>query len=156
LPIPAYDLIIDIKTNLITFIPGVLGFTIGGYSFLIGFIQPGLMNKISEPRKDSPFSLFQVASSSFASNILVQTFSLIIAFVIHYAIYIDAKVSISNNLNTGVISFVNGVTLIIGLMCLIFSLVVIIQLVVNVFNFSQLHHYQINKEKLDALTENAD
>jgi hypothetical protein len=147
--VPIYDLIVDMVNNLIIWIPCILGFTIGGYSFLIGFIQSNLMQKISEPGTKSIFSLFQVASAAFACNILLQSLCLIIAFVVHYAIFIDTKKGLQWRLPPLLIWWINlFVFLLVGISFAI-ALAVVVQLVINVFNFSQLHHYNTNKEKLD-------
>ncbi len=148
--IPRYDLIVDMVSNIIVWIPSILGFTIGGYGFLIGFIQSNLMQKISEPRQGSPFSLFQVASASFACNILIQALTLAIAFVVHFAIYLDARRSKLIHLPTYITSLVNNATFLLVGCIFALSLAVTVQIVVNVFNFSQLHHYNTVKGKLDA------
>jgi hypothetical protein len=149
LKIPVYDLLVDMVNNLIIWIPCILGFTIGGFSFLIGFIQSNLMQKISEPRQNSPFSLFQIASAAFACNILIQSLTLAIAFVVHFVIFIDTKNPSKIHYSDNYIDVVNiGAFLLVGL-AFALSLAVTVQIVVNVFNFSQLHHYNTNKEKLD-------
>ena len=151
--VPLYGLIIDMVNSLITWVPGVLGFTIGGYSFLIGFIQSNLMQKISEPGAKSVYSLFQLASASFACNILLQAFALMIAFVVHYIIYIDVNRKIKWTLPSPVIAGVNLLAFLLVSLSFAIAIAVIVQLVVNVFNFSQLHHYNTNKEKIDQMEE---
>ena len=150
LGVPIYDLIVDMVNQLIVWIPCILGFTIGGYSFLIGFVQPGLMQKISEPREGSKFTFFQTASASFASNLVLQGIALIVAFVVHYAIYLDTKRTLKFQLNPCAVSGINFIVYLLVGLCFAIALAVVIQLIVNVFNFSQLHHYNTNKEKLDA------
>lgn len=149
LDVSIYEAILIIKDSCINLLPGILGFTIGGYSFLIGFIQPDLMNKISEPRGDTVFSLFQKASASFACNILIQAIALIIAYIIHFIIFIDSLAKKDFDIPIWMITFMNSAGLIIVTISFSLSLAVILQLVLNVFNFSQLHHYFINKQKLE-------
>jgi hypothetical protein len=149
LRVEVYDLIVDMVNNLIVWIPCILGFTIGGYSFLVGFVQSDLMQKISEPRKNSVFSLFQMASAAFACNIVLQAFSLVIAFLVHFVIYIDTKKQLTWHSPEWLISIINIFSFLIVGLSFAIALAVVVQLVVNVFNFSQLHHYNINKEKLD-------
>jgi hypothetical protein len=153
LKVTVYELIVDMVNNLIVWIPCILGFTIGGYSFLIGFIQSNLMQKISEPLPKSSFSLFQVASAAFACNIIIQSITLSLAFLTHYIIYLDinkkSKIEFSDCYITGI----NGIGLVIISFAFALSLAVTVQIVVNVFNFSQLHHYNTNKEKLDQKKE---
>lgn len=147
--IPIYDLIVDMVNNLIIWIPCILGFTIGGYSFLIGFIQSNLMQKISEPRPNSPFSLFQIASAAFACNILIQSLTLAIAFAIHFIIFLDTKNPSKIPYPFLYLEILNIIGFLIVGFAFALSLAVTVQIVVNVFNFSQLHHYNTNKEKLD-------
>ncbi|MGE7777761.1 hypothetical protein ACQKLP_23805 [Chitinophaga sp. NPDC101104] len=151
--IPPFLLIIEIKDLLISLLPGILGFTIGGYSILIGFTQPELIKKISGPRKDSIFSLYQLASASFASNILIQAFVLIMAYLIHIITWIDLHKKVIFKSTDYLILLVNWAILSILLLGFITSIIVIIQLIVNVFNFSQLYHYNINKTHLDSLKD---
>lgn len=152
--VPLYDLITDMVNQLIIWIPCILGFTIGGYSFLIGFIQSNLMQKISEPRPNSNFSLFQVASAAFACNIILQGISFIIAFVVHYAMYLDSKRSWKWVLPDYANYVINLITFLLVGLSFAISLAVVIQIVINVFNFSQLHHYNTNKEKLELNQKN--
>lgn len=149
LQVSLYDLIIDMVNNLIIWIPCILGFTIGGYGFLIGFIQANLMQKISEPRPKSHFSLFQLASAAFACNIILQAIALVIAFIIHYIIYIDTKKTVHWSMPRWSITGINTFAFLLVGLSFAISLAVVVQLVINVFNFSQLHHYNTNKEKLD-------
>jgi hypothetical protein len=147
--IPIYDVVVDMVNNLIIWIPCILGFTIGGFAFLIGFIQPSLMQKISEPRQNSPFSLFQVASASFACNIIIQSLTLAVAFTAHFIMLLDSKNKSLIPYPDLYIKIVNiGAFLLIGFSFAL-SLAVTVQIVLNIFNFSQLHHYNTNKEKLD-------
>lgn len=44
-----FDIILDIKTLMINFLPSIIGFTLAGYSLVIGFVQAGMLNKITEP-----------------------------------------------------------------------------------------------------------
>ena len=43
-----------------------MGFTVAGYSFMIGLIHVGMINKITEPlSKENKFSLYQKSSATF-------------------------------------------------------------------------------------------
>jgi hypothetical protein len=142
-------LIIEIKSLMIDFLPGILGFTIAGYSLMVGFIQSGMLDKITEPTSDSNFSLYQKMSSTFAINILLQAFALIIAFIVHFVNYIDINKGLKFPLSPLFVNIVNYVTLTILSYWFVLSVLMIIQIIVNIFGFSQLHHYFINKLKVD-------
>src|ERR1700744_433486 len=45
-------LIDEVQSQMIIFLPCILGFTIAGYSLVVGFVQSNMLNKISEPSKD--------------------------------------------------------------------------------------------------------
>lgn len=149
LGISSFDTInelVSIATNLL---PGILGFSIGGYSFLVGFIQSGLMNRISEPQEGSKFSLYQEASASFAVNILLQALTLGLAYIFHFITYISQRSSTKLGRIADYSSFINCFGLILIAFALSTSFASIIQLIANVFNFSQLYHYDVNKAKVD-------
>jgi len=149
LELPLYAMIVEITSLIISIIPDILGFTIGGYSFLIGFIQPSFMNKISEPRSNSVFSLFQVVSASFACNIILQALALVVAFIIHFIIWIDEKGKVATKISYTTSFGINLIGFLAISFSLMIALAVILQLVLNVFNFSQIHHFNVNKEKVD-------
>ena len=149
-----YDLINEIKTIMIGFLPGILGFTIAGYALVVGFLQSNLLDKISE-RLELPdhslsnYSLYQTMSSYFALNIIIQGISLIMAFTYHFFIYFETHTKNHINVSIFDIKIINWISLM-GLSFLfIISLLLIVQIVINIFNFSQLHHYIINKSKID-------
>lgn len=150
--IPIVDFIKDINGLMINFLPGILGFTIAGYSLVIGFVQSNMLNSISEPSKDSKFSLYQLMSANFAFNIILQTIALVIAYGVHFINYIDEKTS----LNFSVPDYIFSTFNLLGLSLLSFwftiSLFLVIQIIINIFGFSQLHHYFVNKSKLDPPT----
>jgi len=149
LKIEIYPLLIEIKNNIINFLPNILGFTVAGYALVVGFIQTDLLERITEREENSPYSLYQKMSSIFAINILLQGFSLLIAYLFHYINYLDLNNKLNFSFSPYYIAFTNWIGLTIITFCLTFSLLMVLQIVINIFNFSQLHHYLINKSKLD-------
>lgn len=145
--IDKYELIGEIKSLMINFLPNILGFTIAGYTLVVGFIQGGMLNKISEPMKDSKYSLYQNMSANFAINVIFQGFALIFAFFIRFVIYFDDELNI--DFGSCYYCIVNNVGLLLITYWFLISLLLIIQIIINIFDFSQLHHYYINKEKLE-------
>jgi hypothetical protein len=147
--IDAYTLLCELKTVIINFLPGILGFTIAGYALIVGFVQNNMLNKITEKKKDSEFSLYQEMSSVFALNVILQGISLVFAFFIHFIVYFDTHSKKTFHLPIWYINIVNWVGMFLLSWFFIISCFLIIQIVVNIFNFSQLHHYIVNKEKID-------
>jgi hypothetical protein len=147
-----YDILVDFKTIMINFLPTIIGFTLAGYSLVVGFVQAGMLNKITEPTKKDidNFSLYQKMSAGFGMNIILQTVALVIAFLVHFIIFIDDKnytFTIDDELYIAIINFI-GVFII--SYCFFLSLFLTIQTVLNIFGFSQLHQYLINKEKINT------
>ena len=148
-----YSLIIDVKNNIITFLPSILGFTIGGYALVVGFVQSNMMNKISEPLLDEDYSLYQRMTSTFALNLIIQGFGLIVAYFYHYVIYIDSNAKQQLIADLNILKFINYVGLWFLAFNFLISLFLVVQIIINIFNFSQLHHYTVNIEKVDQQEE---
>lgn len=146
-----YLLILEIKSLMINFLPSILGFTIAGYTLVVGFIQGGMLDRISEPMKDSKFSLYQKMSSSFALIIITQLIALLIAYSYHLFIFFDSNMKFVNPTNP---KCVNYIALPLITFSFLLSFFLSIQLVLNIFGFSQLHHYMINIEKVNNKEKN--
>lgn len=151
-----YKGIIELKDLMLNFLPGILGFTIAGYSLMVGFIQAGMLDKITEPSKDTNFSLYQKMSSTFAVNVILQAIALIIAYSVHFIIFIDCERGVLINVPSNLILVSNIIGFILLSYWFFISLFMVIQIVLNIFSFSQLHHYFVNKQKVDSkIEENA-
>lgn len=152
LKISLYCTLIEIKDLMINLLPGILGFTVAGYSFMIGLIHVGMINKITEPLNDeNKFSLYQKSSATFASNILIQAISLAIAYLFHLFIFFDKNKNLNIDLKDIYITLINLMALLSIAYLFTISLLMVIQVIINIFNFSQLHHYFVNKEKLEKM-----
>ena len=147
LDVDTFEFIVEIKDQILSLVPSLLGFTLAGYTLLVAFIQPGMLNRITEKSQNSGFSLYERMSGIFALNIIIQALALIIAYFFHIIIFIGEKKSIDILIKYSVINIINYVGLIIILFCLSISLILVLQIVVSIFNFSQLHQYFIIKEK---------
>ena len=93
-------------------------------------------------------------SSTFAINIIFQALSLIISYAYNFVIFIDKNKKNAIYYNSNFINIVNYYGLFFILIFFILSTFLIIQIVINIFNFSQLHHYIIVKEKIDNNDDN--
>lgn len=146
----------EFRTLMVDFLPGILGFTIAGYSLMVGFIQAGMLDRITEPSKENKFSLYQLMSSAFAINILIQAFALIVAYSVHLIIFIDENKNIKLNFPNWYMLSINYIGLLVLSYWFFISLFMTIQIVINIFSFSQLHHYFVNKAKLDSSEKGAE
>ncbi len=145
-----YSYINEVQNLIIQLVPCLLGFTIAGYSFLMGFIQPKLMERISEPSpEDETITLYQSISSSLALNILLHSIILIIAYLIHIVIFLHDKNPTFIIECRVVAKYAKIIGLFIANICLFGALAVVVQIIVSSFNLSQLNHYDFIKEKLE-------
>jgi hypothetical protein len=139
---------------MINVLPGILGFTVAGYSFMIGLIHVGMINKITEPiSKENKFSLYQKSSATFAANIIIQAISLVFAYLFHLLIFFDKKKQMKIDIKDIYVTLINLVALLSISYLFAISLLMIIQVIINIFNFSQLHHYFVNKEKIESFKD---
>ena len=147
--IDKFSYIKEICILILQFIPGFLGFTIAGYSFLMGFIPDRLMTRISEPQKNSKLSLFQDITSYLAFNIFQHLIILCLGCTFHLIIFIQEKNKDIFHSSVFEKNLVNDIGLIIinlGFFC---SLAVVAQIIVSSYNLAQLYHYDVNKAKVE-------
>ena len=90
-------------------------------------------------------------SAILAINIMLQAIALIIAYTFHFINYFDSNKSIPNFLPSQYIAIVNYLGIVILSYWFSLSLLMVIQIILNIFGFSQLHHYFINKDKIERL-----
>lgn len=145
-----FDFLVELKSLILNLLPSIIGFSLAGYALVVGFVQAGMLNRITEPLlsgKDN-FSLYQKMSAAFAMNIILQIIGLLIAIFIHILIIID-----ENNhkfiLADSFVKFINWMGFLIISYWFFLSLLLTVQIVLNIFGFSQLHQYLINKDKLN-------
>lgn len=144
------NFLLELKNVMIDFLPGILGFTIAGFALMVGFIQSGMLDKITEPIRDSKFSLYQKMSATFATNVILQAMALIIAYIVHFISYFDSNKKIDYNIPGALAETANYLGILLLSYWFFISLFLVIQIIINIFGFSQLHHYFINKAKIEA------
>ena len=66
----------DWKSDVLTIIPSILGFTLGGYAILVGFGDTNFFNIICGKKGDEKASLYMRVNSSFLHFIIVQFLSI--------------------------------------------------------------------------------
>ena len=139
----------EVANLIIQLIPCLLGFSIAGYCFLMGFIPDRLMTRISEPQVNSKLSLFQDITSYLAFNIFQHLVILCSAYIIHFVIFLQEKNKNIFSVPICVQKLINTIGLIsidLGFFC---SLAVVAQIIVSSYNLAQLYHYDVNKAKVD-------
>jgi len=139
---------LNIIVNLIlSVIPSLLGFVLSGYALLIGFgnikvIATKPKTKEGDSTKES--TLYQKVSAVFAIGLLIQIFLLVFTYVIKLILKIDLPCLVDT---FGLCDITNHVVFTILVFSLLYVTVMIKDLVVNIFNFSQVQHLSINKLK---------
>lgn len=143
-------ILLELKSTMINFLPGILGFSIAGYSMMVAFIQVGMLDKITEPSRDSKYSLYQRMSAILAINILIQAVALILAYFIHFVNFLDTVKTIPQFFSSKVNTIINYIGLLLLGYWFSISVFMVVQIILNIFGFSQLHHYFVNKAKVDS------
>lgn len=143
-----YNLLNEITNLLLSLLPNLLGFCIGGYALIIGACNLDIIKKMSMPySKKHEYSFFQMVSAVFASTLVCQCITLIIVYLVHIIIKMDIppfSYLIGKITNISVISlilFLSGI-----------SLSLLYYTIVNIFSFGQTVHFCVKKENVDNST----
>ena len=137
-----YMLVGDLTSVVLTAFPSLLGFSLAGYALIIGAINIGVLNRMSQPddRMDR-MSYFQFVSSVFALSVLVQCITMLFAFIVHAVIKQEWEMV------AGISTYwINLPIYFILLFLIIESLVILGNTVVNIFSFAQSLHFCVRKE----------
>ena len=138
-----YKLIEDISSTVLSAFPSLLGFSLAGYALIIGTINIGVMRRMSEPRESmGNLSFFQFVSSVFALSVLIQCVTLLVAFIIHVVLKQEWEMLFGLSSN-----WVNIPVYGILLFLVLESLVLLGNMVVNIFSYGQSVHLCLRVEE---------
>ena len=126
------ELIVDLINSII---PSLLGFVLGGYAVLIGFSNVSII----AVKIDKKITLYQKISTVFSMSLIMQIFLLIFSFIVK--IILKADISI-NFIFANILNIICIIFLVFGLFYII---LMIKDLVINIFNLSQYQNFKINK-----------
>lgn len=140
-----YDSINYVANQMMSIMPNILGFNLGGYVLLIGLNSQNILDEITEPVKPSKYSLFQMQSSVFAFSILIQASSILIGYIIMGIMNLGANIFLPVEL-AKTINFIGFILL---NFISLYSLILIGQIVINIFNFGQILHFFVRLERLE-------
>lgn len=132
----------------ISILPTLLGFNLGAYALIIGFLTNKLLVKALTKKKDGyPSDPLQRISSIFAINIITQAFTLLCIFLLK--IFIGLKIPSLDiyfcNIELSVT--INYLIFFSILFLTLYSVMLLIQNAINIFDFSQLFtHFAIKEE----------
>lgn len=145
-----FDLLNGISNMLLSLLPNLLGFCIGGYALIIGACNLDIIKKMSMPYSDKHgFSYYQVLSAVFASTLVCQCIALVYVFSVHVIIKLDIT-PITETI--GRIANVIGIALMLLLSGL--SLSLLYYTIVNIFSFGQTIHFCIRKDGSEKCDNN--
>jgi len=142
----SYLMLLKVIEVSISIMPTLLGFNLGAYALIIGFLSnKNLLNALVKKTDTDRFDRLQRISGVFAINIVVQAFTLLSSFMLKIFIELDIPsfnfclcgLDIILALNICIFLFIFFFTL--------YSVVLVIQNAINIFDFSQLFTYFANK-----------
>lgn len=129
---------------ILSIIPSLLGFVLSGYALLIGFGNIEVIAKKQTDKNnlviDKP-TLYQKVSTVFAVGLIMQIFLLVFSFGFKLILRINIPCFFNEFWICNLINYTVFAILIFGLL---YVTIMIKDLVVNIFNFSQVQHLFIN------------
>lgn len=137
------EIVSSVVDLVLSIIPSLLGFVLSGYALLIGFgnIEIIAKKKTSEKGDNNP-TLYQKVSTVFAVSLIMQIMLLVYAFGLKLILKIDLPCLFDNFLICSLINYTLFTLLTFGSF---YVTMMIKDLVINIFNFSQIQHFSINK-----------
>ncbi|GAT62787.1 hypothetical protein [Paludibacter jiangxiensis] len=137
------EIIKSVVDLILSIIPSLLGFVLSGYALLIGFgnIEIIAKRRQTEVDKEKP-TLYQKVSTVFAVALIMQIVLLVFTFILKVLLQVDLPCIFDNCIACEIVNYIVFILLIFGLL---YVTVMIKDLVVNIFNFSQIQHFFINK-----------
>lgn len=140
-----YNTLLHITDIILSLLPSILGFCIGGYALIIGACSTDVIKKMSDPQKHD-LSLFQILSSVFAATLIIQCFTLVIAYIVRLCLLLEIG---TDSVIIGVAVDVGVILILLFLSCI--SLSLLYYTIVNIFNMGQTMHFcirlDVEKEK---------
>lgn len=139
-----YGYIDDLASTVLTAFPSLLGFSLAGYALIIGASDTNIIGRMSEPLENNnqKLSYFQVLSCIFASSVIIQCITLILAFCVH--LIVKQRWVINNEVFC---YWTNIFVYEILLFAILFSLLLLCSTVVNLFTYGQTVHFCVRLDK---------
>ena len=138
--------VIKISDLIITLFPPLLGFSLGGYALIVGFTTPEFLEFITGQNPTS-VTIFQKVNGTFAVSILFQAMILLLGFII--------SLLASCEFDSLYADYVNYFITYLLLFVLIWGIFTIKDMIINIFNFGQLRHYEQWKKMIQDKRNNS-
>jgi hypothetical protein len=129
------ELVVDL---IVTIIPSLLGFVLGGYAILIGISNIAIVSV----KIDSNLTLYQKISTVFSISLIMQLFLLVFAFIVKFVLKSNVPVY-----STILADSINYITLILLFFGFVYVNIMIKDLVINIFNLSQYQNFKANQKQ---------
>ena len=131
----------DTVDLILGIVPNLLGFVLSGYALLIGF---KIFDDVAKRQKDKNGpTLYQKLNAIFSVGLIMQVFILVFAFTLKLILKAEINCPFENYC---VCNLINSITFFFLVFGTLYTIIMIKDLVVNIFNFSQLGHFIINKK----------
>ncbi|WP_020603150.1 hypothetical protein [Spirosoma spitsbergense] len=144
-----YEILIFWTEQIMAVFPNLLGFNLGGYALIVGFGNGSLLKAMTRKNAGKKSTIFQKLSGVFAFSILLQLAAFIAAFLITFLNKFEFK---SNSQIT--VDSVNALLVFILSFLGFWGLLIIPNLVSNVFTFGQMHHSLLTIERIKSERRN--
>ena len=144
-----YVTINEVVTLVLSIVPNLLGFLLGGYALIVGFGNEKFLQSLTTQVKGDSITYYQKFSSVFAFTIYSLSISLIIGIIFTLCLKIPAPLCVPASL----ILYINVAALFILLFFLIYSGFLLPTMVMNIFDFSQIHHIKLYSSRLTEENE---
>lgn len=138
----SYNFLIWVIELNVSLFPNLLGFSLGCFAILIGFSNINLLKAMTRKQAGSNISLFQYVIGIFAFSLILQS----VALVISYVVLIISKFEMYG-LSAAWSSAVNiGILFVVGIISL-WAILLLPNLILNIFTFGQLNHFNLAIER---------
>jgi hypothetical protein len=146
-------LVTAIVDAVISVMPSLLGFLLGGYTILISFVNNDLARTLTKNTNKRNVSVFQLVSFIFALTILLQSITLALALIGRFSMLNTIALSIESKF-AYVITAVNYAFAYVLLILLLYTIFAFKDIIANIFNLTQLFHHSLLKQRLAKEAEN--
>src|ERR1041385_3843221 len=143
----SFTILSSLIDNAIQFMPILLGFNLGGYALIVGFGNTTLIKKLTTDYEEKK-SMFQLTSAVFSFSVLTQAIALLITFLFWIIKLINTNISITNETIKAFWFPTNMIGLFVLSFFLFYSLLLVPQMIINVFAFGQMHHFTLYMERI--------
>jgi hypothetical protein len=124
--------------------PALLGFSLAGYTMVVGFPNNELLEEDSDPNN---YTLYQVLSSFFALNIILQVIAMSIGFCVSWLISINITELLGHSFSC-IYNVINILVAVVLLFVSLYTMCLTPFIAINLFSLSQVNSAFFTVKKL--------